>query len=77
MLVEMNRCILKKTKLLKERYPYELKDIFGIEHDARTANQAQYLNRFGSADEIRNRLIKAEQEIDLRLRSKGISGLFG
>ena len=39
---------------------------------APTANEAQYLIGFKTADEIRNRRTKATQEIHRRLRSKGI-----
>jgi hypothetical protein len=39
---------------------------------ALTANEATYLIGFRSTDEIRNRLAKARQETDRRLRSKGI-----
>lgn len=64
-------------KLLKERFPHDIEDIFGIEVDALTANEAGYLVGFRTADAIRNRLVKAEEEITLRLRSKGITGPFG
>ena len=63
-------------KILKERFDNEIIEIFGINIDALTANEAQYLVGFRSADEIRNRLIKAKKESNLRLRSKGIEGLF-
>lgn len=66
-----------QQKLLKERYPHDIKDIFGIEVDALTANEAGYLVGFRSADEIRNRLAKAKEEINRRLGSKGIAGVFG
>jgi hypothetical protein len=39
---------------------------------ALTANEADYLIGFRTADEIRKRLAKARKETDLRLRSKGI-----
>ena len=48
-----------------------------IHVDALTAKEAQLLVGFRAADEIRNRLLEAQQEVDLRLRSKGISGVFG
>ena len=67
----------RQLKILQERYAHELENIFGIEVDALTANEAGYLVGFRSVDEIRNRLAKAKQEINLRLRSKGIPGLFG
>lgn len=67
----------KTVKTLKERFANEIIEIFGIQVDALTANEAQYLVGFRSADEIRNRLSKAKEEVDLRLRSKGIEGVFG
>lgn len=60
-------------RLIKERFHDELIDIFGIEPDALTANEAKYLADFGSAERLRDRLAKARKEIDRRLRSKGIS----
>lgn len=60
-------------QLIKERFDDEFTDIFGIEPGALTANEAQYLAGFRSVDAIRNRLAAAEQEIDRRLRSKGIA----
>jgi hypothetical protein len=62
---------------LKRQFANEIIENFGIHVDALTANEAQYLVGFRSADEIRNRLLKAQQEVDLRLRSKGIAGVFG
>lgn len=67
----------KQLRLLKERYPHDIKDIFGIEVDALTANEAGYLVGFRSVDEIRNRLSAAKKEINRRLGSKGIPGVFG
>jgi len=64
-------------KILEARYGHELIDIFGIAAHALTANEARYLVGFRTADDIRSRLVKAKQEIDLRLRSKGIPGIFG
>jgi orotate phosphoribosyltransferase len=59
-------------KKLQERYSNEILDIFGVQPTALTANEAQYLVGFRTADEIRNRLAKARKEIHRRLRSKGI-----
>ena len=64
-------------KKLEARYGHGLIEIFGIAINALTANEARYLVGFRTADEIRNRLAKAKQEIDLRLRSKGIPSVFG
>ena len=63
-------------QLLDRRFGNEFFDIFGIKPDALTANEAQYLVGFRSIDEIRNRLAAARQEIDRRLRSKGITSAF-
>lgn len=57
---------------LERRYGNEITEIFGIVPGSLTANEANYLIGFRSADEIRNRLIKAKKETNLRLRSKGI-----
>lgn len=57
---------------LKRRYDHDIREIFGIDITALTANEASYLIGFRSVDEIRNRLVKANQETNLRLRSKGI-----
>lgn len=59
-------------KKLEERYPNEITEIFSIIPSALTANEANYLVGFKTADEIRNRLSKAREETCLRLRSKGI-----
>jgi len=63
----------KFVQLIKERFDYEFTEVLGIEPGALTANEAQYLAGFRSIDAIRNRLVTAEQEIDRRLRSKGIT----
>ena len=57
---------------LERRHGNEITEIFGIVPGALTANEADYLIGFRSADEIRNRLVKAKKETYLRLRSKGI-----
>jgi hypothetical protein len=59
---------------LKSRYENEIEHIFGIRPDALTANEANCLIGFRTADEIRNRLSKAREETNRRLRSKGIEG---
>lgn len=63
----------KFVNLIKERFDDEFTEIFGIEPAALTANEAKYLVGFSSIDGIRNRLATARQEIDRRLRSKGIT----
>lgn len=61
----------KHIQILEERFDEEIKDIFGIQVRALTANEASYLVGFRTVDEIRNRCIKAEKETNLRLLSKG------
>ena len=61
------------VQLLQERFDDEFTEIFGIQPAALTANEAKYLVGFSSVDALRNRLAAARQEIDLRLRSKGIA----
>ena len=61
----------KHIRLLEERFGDEIRQIFGIHPRALTANEAGYLVGFRTADEIRNRLVKAEKETRLRLLSKG------
>lgn len=64
--------VKKYVRLIKERFDDEFTKVFGIEPAALTANEAAYLVGFKSIDGLRNRLAAAEQEIDRRLRSKGI-----
>ncbi len=56
---------------IQSRYGYEIEQILGIHAAALTANEANYLIGFRTTDEIRNRLAKAREETDRRLRSKG------
>jgi hypothetical protein len=46
---------------IEKRFSNELTEIFGIVPAALTANEANYLVGFRSADEIRNRIAKAQQ----------------
>jgi hypothetical protein len=62
------------TNKIKTRYGHHLEALLGIQPDALTANEANYLIGFRSPDEIRNRLAKAREETHRRLRSKGILG---
>jgi hypothetical protein len=43
----------------------------GIDPGALTANEANSLSGFRTADELRNRAAQAAEEINLRLRAKG------
>lgn len=62
----------KTAKLIQSRNELEIEKILHISPEALTANEANYVIGFRTADEIRNRLAKARKETDLRLRSKGI-----
>ena len=57
---------------IQSHHGHEIEQILGIHPTALTANEANYLIGFRSADEIRNRLAKARKETYRRLRSKGI-----
>ena len=60
----------KMIDKLSARSGNEIEAIFGIRTDCLTANKSQYLLEFGTTDEIRNRCLRAEKEIDLRRASK-------
>jgi hypothetical protein len=62
---------------LESRHGPTIREVFGIESAALSADEARYLLGFRSADEIRNRSAKAKQETDKRLRTKGIHGVGG
>lgn len=62
----------KNLRRIRARHELEIERILHIAPSALTANEADYLIGFRTADEIRNRLAKARKETDLRLRSKGI-----
>jgi orotate phosphoribosyltransferase len=57
---------------IDSRHGLEIENILHITPSALTANEASYLIGFRTTDEIRNRLAKARQETDRRLRSKSI-----
>jgi orotate phosphoribosyltransferase len=67
----------KVIRQLEGRHGSAIRDILGIEPGALTADEAQYLIGFRTADEIGNRRAKAEQETANRLRAKGVQGLGG
>jgi hypothetical protein len=68
-----NLCPSKEVvRKIEKRFSHELEEIVGIQAKALTANEANYLIGFRTADEVRNRLAKARQETNLRLRSKGL-----
>jgi hypothetical protein len=58
---------------LEARHGDEIRKLFGIEPGALTASEAQYLLRFRTTDELRNRVAKAGRERSERLRAKGVS----
>jgi hypothetical protein len=64
----------KTIKQIQSRHELEIEEILHITPGALTANEANYLIGFRTADEIRNRLAKAREETNRRLRSKGIKG---
>lgn len=70
---EKFRAFEKHIRLLEERFGDEIKNILGIHTSALTANEASYLVGFRTADEIRNRCVKAEKETAKRLLSKSYS----
>ena len=57
---------------LRARFPDAIRNTFGIDPGALTANEASYLHGFRTADQLRNRAVKAAEEIHLRLRTKGV-----
>jgi hypothetical protein len=61
--------VINKTE---KRFGNEIREIFGIIPAVLTADEANYIIGFRSADGIRNRIARAGKETDLRLRSKGI-----
>jgi hypothetical protein len=65
------------TMLLETRHGDAIREVFQIDPAALTAEEAQYLIGFRSADEIRNRSLAAKQETDRRLRAKGIDRMGG
>ncbi len=62
----------KHISLLEQRFNDKIRQQFGIQTPALTANEARYLIGFRNFDEIRNRCFKAEKETHLRLLSKSI-----
>ncbi|WP_370542743.1 phosphoribosyltransferase [Burkholderia pseudomallei] len=62
----------KIVRRLEEQFGHVIRETFRIEPTALTADEAQYLVGFRTAEEIRGRSAKAKQTTNLRLRSKGI-----
>ena len=65
-------CNAKVLREIERRFGDEIRQQFGIEPSALTAEEAGYLIGFRSAEEIRGRAAKATEERRRRLRSKGI-----
>lgn len=62
----------KAVSELERRHENGIKEIFGIEPKALTADEATYLLGFRTTDAIRNRVASAREATNLRLYSKGI-----
>ena len=62
----------KAVSELERRHENGIKEIFGIEPKALTADEATYLLGFRTTDAIRNRVASAREATNLRLHSKGI-----
>jgi hypothetical protein len=65
------------TALLERRHGDAIRETFQIDPAALTAEEAQYLIGFRTADEIRNPSLTARQETDRRLRAKAPHRLGG
>lgn len=58
--------------LIERRFGDEVRDRFGVEPSALTADEAQYLVNFRDVDALRTRGANAERERSRRLREKGL-----
>ena len=59
-------------KELDRRFGHEIRSLFGIDPQALTGDEAQYLIGFRTVDELRNRAATAKETQLYRLRSKGV-----
>lgn len=57
---------------IERRYGHEVRDLFGIEPAALTADEAAYIRNFRDADALRSAVASAEGKRVARLRAKGI-----
>jgi hypothetical protein len=64
--------VQKTVQRLDREFGHVIRETFGIEPSALTADEAQYLLGFRTAEEIRGRSAKAREKTDLRLRAKGV-----
>jgi hypothetical protein len=62
----------RTVQRLEKEHGHAIRETFGIEPTALTADEAQYLLGFRTAEEIRGRSAKARETTNLRLRAKGI-----
>lgn len=62
----------KTVRRLEEQFGHVIRETFHITPSALSADEAQYLLGFRTAEEIRGRSAAARKETDLRLGSKGI-----
>lgn len=67
--IHPGRALLRQ---LEQRFPDEIRQLFGIELAALTAEEARYLIGFRTADELRGRALAAAQARIERLRAKGV-----
>lgn len=69
-----NRLVADKklTTKLEERFGDAIRELFRVDPAALTAEEAQYLIGFRTADELRNRSLKARQETSRRLGARGV-----
>lgn len=58
--------------LIERRFGNEIREAFGVEPGALTADEVQYLVNFKDADALRARRANAESERERRLREKGV-----
>ena len=67
------KAVPKDITLINERYHEDIKNLFSIDPSALTFDEARYLVGFKTADELRTRATKAENERKNRIASKKIS----
>lgn len=60
----------RNINLIKERFENEIRELFSIEPDALTYDEAIYLSGFNRVEQLRVRAVKAENERKVRIASK-------
>ena len=63
---------LRHVRLIERRFGDEVRNQFGIEPSALTADEAKYLANFRNADALGNSIAKAKGERAQRLSGKGV-----